>query len=995
MIPSRSPRACSLWRHSAPLALASAILFLTTTADAQVYPPELRFRTIETAHFLVHHHDGTEDLAQRAAVLAERAHDLLVPEFGHTPREKTHVVLVDVDDSANGSATSIPYNTIRLNAATPEPRGVLNDFDDYLWILIVHEYAHVLHLDTVRGLPALGNRIFGKQLSPNATWPSFFIEGLAVHHESKYSEAGRLRSSLHEMELRTHLLEGREFDFPVLTGNPLTWPRRDAWYLYGGRFVDHLSRTYGEDLLTAMSQENAPRVWPYLLHETARRHTGKTLDALYREWLDAERERAEAFVRSRLPLSREERLTHIGETRRSPRLSHDGTLLYSLLLDANQRPRLMAYDVATGVERKIVDVNGDGTLAVLPDGRILASQPDFHRNFRWYDDLFVIDPERRTFHKITHGARLSEPDVSSDGRVASIRRSGAGITELVVFESLEEIASTNANGGRVLRTSAPGEPLASPRFSPDGRWIVFSVHRNGAWNLSLASLDDGTVTPLTDDGAQDITPAFTRDGKRVLFSSDRTGAYDVYALDLETWEVEQLTRVAGGAFEPLDTEDGLVFLVYGALGFDLARRVGDFAIAAPEAMRRQRDGRLEILRRDEIPDSDLTESDLTESDLTESDCPEPDHTDAEETSSPLPSRPYSPWSSLKPAYWLPTFSQDPAGYTLGVTTTGYDVLRRWRWAASIWYGLSSHEPGASLSLRTDALRPALTLQFQRRIDFVPGFGTHYGEEAIVGRLTADWIFRRRWSTTHVVTGWDLGHLSPASFVDPSADAPTPERGLVSTALVSLSHSNVRRFAHSISNAEGTRLTLDLRASGPYTGSDFSHVLMVGGFTGYVPMPVRHHVLAVQASLGVGFGDFGRRAFFGLGGPLVGGVDFAGFQSRFPFRLLRGYPPLTFVGPAFALTNLEYRFPIASPEAGVTWFPLLLRRLHGAVFTDVGTVFDPEQLGSIPSPATGSGVELRAEFTVGYRLETELRIGYARGWSAGGVHQLILLIGANY
>jgi hypothetical protein len=42
-----------------------------------------------------------------------------------------------------------------------------------------------------------------------------------------------------------------------------------------------------------------------------------------------------------------------------------------------------------------------------------------------------------------------------------------------------------------------------------------------------------------------------------------------------------------------------------------------------------------------------------------------------------------------------------------------------------------------------------------------------------------------------------------------------------------------------------------------------------------------------------------------------------------------------------------------------------------------------------------GAELRAELVLGYRLTTDFRIGYARGLSAGGGNQLLVLFGTNY
>jgi predicted nucleic acid-binding protein len=75
------------------------------------------------------------------------------------------IVLTDDTDSSNGSAQVLPYNLIRLYVTAPESVSVLNDHDDWMYGLVVHEYAHILHLDNITGLAAHNNFliIFGSR----------------------------------------------------------------------------------------------------------------------------------------------------------------------------------------------------------------------------------------------------------------------------------------------------------------------------------------------------------------------------------------------------------------------------------------------------------------------------------------------------------------------------------------------------------------------------------------------------------------------------------------------------------------------------------------------------------------------------------------------------------------------------------------------------------------------------------------------------------------
>ena len=100
-------------RLAATFLAAGALLALApVAARAQPYDPSLRWLTLETPHFQIHHYSGEEALARRFAGALERSHELLVPAFFGPPPGKTQVVLADDSDEANGSATGVFGETI-------------------------------------------------------------------------------------------------------------------------------------------------------------------------------------------------------------------------------------------------------------------------------------------------------------------------------------------------------------------------------------------------------------------------------------------------------------------------------------------------------------------------------------------------------------------------------------------------------------------------------------------------------------------------------------------------------------------------------------------------------------------------------------------------------------------------------------------------------------------------------------------------------------------
>ena len=79
-------------------------------------------------------------------------------------------------------------------------------------------------------------------------------------------------------------------------------------------------------------------------------------------------------------------------------------------------------------------------------------------------------------------------------------------------------------------------------------------------------------------------------------------------------------------------------------------------------------------------------------------------------------------------------------------------------------------------------------------------------------------------------------------------------------------------------------------------------------------------------------------------------------------------------------NLEYRFPIAWIEHGVSTLPFFLDALSGALFADYGGAYDQLDLHDpLGQYHLGLGAEARLTLTVGYFLSSSVRAGWARGF----------------
>src|SRR5262249_32750976 len=161
--------------------VAALVVCVTLAPPAQAAnDPRLLWQTIETPHFRITFESQSREVAERVADLAEDIYARLVPAVGWQPGELTEILLSDQTDAANGSASALPYNAVRLNITAPDDLSPLGDTEDWYLELVTHEYTHILHTDHIVGLPALVNRILGKTVSTNQVQPRWLLEGLAI-----------------------------------------------------------------------------------------------------------------------------------------------------------------------------------------------------------------------------------------------------------------------------------------------------------------------------------------------------------------------------------------------------------------------------------------------------------------------------------------------------------------------------------------------------------------------------------------------------------------------------------------------------------------------------------------------------------------------------------------------------------------------------------------------------------------------------------------------
>ena len=200
-------------------------------------------------------YDGAEQAvyAQTVAAEAERALEVLTPLFGPPKRAITLNLRSDTD-VFNAFANPLPRE--RLGVRTLFPLGGEVGFraSNPLYLLLLHELTHLGQL-TYTELPegiAEGPKfgLVGEGLA--RVPPTWFIEGVAVWVESRYTNGGRLLDAETKGLLATLALSDA---WPSLTDAGLgaydAWPSGLTRYLLGAGFVDFLIQRHSFDAVLA------------------------------------------------------------------------------------------------------------------------------------------------------------------------------------------------------------------------------------------------------------------------------------------------------------------------------------------------------------------------------------------------------------------------------------------------------------------------------------------------------------------------------------------------------------------------------------------------------------------------------------------------------------------------------------------------------------------------------------------------------------------------
>jgi TolB protein len=212
-----------------------------------------------------------------------------------------------------------------------------------------------------------------------------------------------------------------------------------------------------------------------------------------------------------------------------------------------RRPRLV---------RRITQLAGMvGDPAWSPDGRRLA--------FRWFRPatkrvgVFIANADGSNVRQLVDQA--ATPDWSPDGKLiayANLKPAERGISTV----NVERALAGDHSATRVLtRTNNPDVPEEIPKWSPDGRRLLFSSNRRPSFDIWVVDADGRNLRDLTPRSSLEYVASWSPTGARIVFGSNRAAKSesggDLYSIRFDGTGLLRLTRGSGN-FGPAWSPDG-------------------------------------------------------------------------------------------------------------------------------------------------------------------------------------------------------------------------------------------------------------------------------------------------------------------------------------------------------------------------------------------------------------------------------------------------------
>jgi TolB protein len=164
-------------------------------------------------------------------------------------------------------------------------------------------------------------------------------------------------------------------------------------------------------------------------------------------------------------------------------------------------------------------------------------------------EIYEMNLEDKTLRKMTnHFSSDVDPSVTFDGKLMSFLSDRSGRAMIYTMDP----SGTEKD---VKRISFVGQFNATPRFSPNGKEIVFSSWLDRSFDLFRIGSDGSNLIRLTKDFGSNEEPSYSNDGEFIAFTSERVlsktrADKNIYIMDRDGEILGPITQGFGNCISP-------------------------------------------------------------------------------------------------------------------------------------------------------------------------------------------------------------------------------------------------------------------------------------------------------------------------------------------------------------------------------------------------------------------------------------------------------------
>ena len=191
-----------------------------------------------------------------------------------------------------------------------------------------------------------------------------------------------------------------------------------------------------------------------------------------------------------------------------------------------------------------------------PDGKqiIFVSDRDMSKSayHSWMNNIYVMDADGSNVQKLT-----SENEVGYSGLDWSPNGEELVLCLSILDQrgefSSEGIHIMNLSDTQLTRLTFDKSTIqCNPKWSPDGKRILYSVLGSDVSNIYIMNADGTDNRPLSKDlTTHNRSPSWSPDGNYIVFSSSRDGVSNIYIMETDGTNQTQLTNGSSDKIFPV------------------------------------------------------------------------------------------------------------------------------------------------------------------------------------------------------------------------------------------------------------------------------------------------------------------------------------------------------------------------------------------------------------------------------------------------------------